>query len=123
MSTNSTMAAIAAAKTSAAAKLTAATAATTATATATTAGPNNNNTEALERQAEHERRRQHALRKQRYWLEQIRKQQVREGSPETEEEEGEEVVAKRMEMEAEKVERLCRELDSKPDWYELAFWM
>ena len=40
-----------------------------------------------------------------------------------EEEEGEEAVAKRMEMEAEKVERLCRELDSKPDWYELAFWM
>ena len=40
-----------------------------------------------------------------------------------EEEEGEEAVAKRMEAEAEKVERLCRELDSKPDWYELAFWM
>ena len=41
---------------------------------------------------------------------------------ELEEEEGEEAAAKRMEMEAEKVERLCRELDSKPDWYELAFW-
>ena len=35
---------------------------------------------------------------------------------------GEEAFAKRMEAEAEKVERLCRELDSKPDWYELAFW-
>ena len=34
---------------------------------------------------------------------------------------GEEAFAKR--MEAEKVERLARELDCKPDWYELAFLM